>query len=282
MEDRDPLPLRWGRHQVRRWSGETEERDSSYLSAQQEPSQPGAWSLVGSSSCYLWIPRFSGKSWTHLYEVWLCLINHIHSKGHIKFFQLEGRYKLASLQAHRLFLGHIGDLVTLPVGFRDRWKCSLSHDCDSAWMFNFLFFIRTIYYFLYAHIHQYKREKRKQLEDSSHLDLANQVAHFHLASLNMCLGPGEFMIFLLLHQPLLGSSRKEITKHWEWLENNLLQTLSIFDSEEDITTFVKGKIHVRFTRHSLFSPFPGRQCSRVLSYLIFTMQGASSFYKGGD
>uniref|UniRef100_A0A8D2AWV0 TBC1 domain family member 9B n=1 Tax=Sciurus vulgaris TaxID=55149 RepID=A0A8D2AWV0_SCIVU len=40
-----------------------------------------------------------------------------------------------------------------------------------------------------------------------------------------------------------GSSRKEITKHWEWLENNLLQTLSIFDNEEDITTFVKGKIH---------------------------------------
>ncbi|XP_058404107.1 TBC1 domain family member 9B isoform X3 [Diceros bicornis minor] len=40
-----------------------------------------------------------------------------------------------------------------------------------------------------------------------------------------------------------GSSRKEITKHWEWLENNLLQTLSVFDNEEDITTFVKGKIH---------------------------------------
>ncbi|KAM4749662.1 LOW QUALITY PROTEIN: TBC1 domain family member 9B [Rhinophrynus dorsalis] len=40
-----------------------------------------------------------------------------------------------------------------------------------------------------------------------------------------------------------GSSRKEITEHWEWLENNLLQTLSIFDNEEDITTFVKGKIH---------------------------------------
>uniref|UniRef100_A0A674K8Q0 TBC1 domain family member 9B n=1 Tax=Terrapene triunguis TaxID=2587831 RepID=A0A674K8Q0_9SAUR len=40
-----------------------------------------------------------------------------------------------------------------------------------------------------------------------------------------------------------GSSRKEITKHWEWLENNLLQTLSIFDNEDDITTFVKGKIH---------------------------------------
>ncbi|XP_053320153.1 TBC1 domain family member 9B isoform X2 [Spea bombifrons] len=40
-----------------------------------------------------------------------------------------------------------------------------------------------------------------------------------------------------------GSTRKEITGHWEWLESNLLQTLSIFDNEEDITTFVKGKIH---------------------------------------
>ncbi|XP_075712307.1 TBC1 domain family member 9B isoform X2 [Rhinoderma darwinii] len=40
-----------------------------------------------------------------------------------------------------------------------------------------------------------------------------------------------------------GSSRKDITGHWEWLENNLLQTLSIFENEDDITTFVKGKIH---------------------------------------
>ncbi|KAG7271180.1 hypothetical protein CRUP_034695 [Coryphaenoides rupestris] len=39
-----------------------------------------------------------------------------------------------------------------------------------------------------------------------------------------------------------GCSRKEITTHWEWLEANLLQTLSIFDNDEDITTFVKGKI----------------------------------------
>lgn len=43
---------------------------------------------------------------------------------------------------------------------------------------------------------------------------------------------------------LSGSSRKEITEHWEWLEANLLQTLSIFDNDEDITTFVKGKIQV--------------------------------------
>ncbi|KAM7418268.1 hypothetical protein PAMA_017766 [Pampus argenteus] len=39
-----------------------------------------------------------------------------------------------------------------------------------------------------------------------------------------------------------GSNRKEITEHWDWLESNLLQTISIFDSDEDVTTFVKGKI----------------------------------------
>lgn len=39
-----------------------------------------------------------------------------------------------------------------------------------------------------------------------------------------------------------GSSRKEITEHWEWLESNLLQTISIFENDEDVTTFVRGKI----------------------------------------
>ncbi|XP_029020603.1 TBC1 domain family member 9B isoform X2 [Betta splendens] len=39
-----------------------------------------------------------------------------------------------------------------------------------------------------------------------------------------------------------GSSRKEITEHWDWLETNLLHTISIFDNDEDVTTFVKGKI----------------------------------------
>ncbi|XP_034038116.1 TBC1 domain family member 9B isoform X2 [Thalassophryne amazonica] len=39
-----------------------------------------------------------------------------------------------------------------------------------------------------------------------------------------------------------GSSRKEITQHWDWLESNLLQTISIFDSDEDVVTFVRGKI----------------------------------------
>uniref|UniRef100_A0A8C8UFS5 TBC1 domain family member 9 n=1 Tax=Peromyscus maniculatus bairdii TaxID=230844 RepID=A0A8C8UFS5_PERMB len=41
-----------------------------------------------------------------------------------------------------------------------------------------------------------------------------------------------------------GGSRKEVTEHWEWLEQNLLQTLSIFENENDITTFVRGKIQV--------------------------------------
>ncbi|XP_028445931.1 TBC1 domain family member 9B [Perca flavescens] len=39
-----------------------------------------------------------------------------------------------------------------------------------------------------------------------------------------------------------GASRKEITEHWDWLEANLLQTVAIFDNDEDVTTFVKGKI----------------------------------------
>ncbi|ETE68645.1 TBC1 domain family member 9, partial [Ophiophagus hannah] len=41
---------------------------------------------------------------------------------------------------------------------------------------------------------------------------------------------------------ITGCSRKEITEHWEWLEQNLLQTLSIFENENDINTFVRGKI----------------------------------------
>ncbi|KAM9850393.1 TBC1 domain family member 9B isoform 2-T2 [Aulostomus maculatus] len=55
-----------------------------------------------------------------------------------------------------------------------------------------------------------------------------------------------------------GSSRKEITAHWDWLESNLLQTISIFDNDEDVTTFVKGKISVcRFLYVWLF------RCSSV-------------------
>ncbi|XP_055971644.1 TBC1 domain family member 9B [Sorex fumeus] len=54
-----------------------------------------------------------------------------------------------------------------------------------------------------------------------------------------------------------GSSRKEITKCWEWLESNLLQTLAIFENEEDITTFVKGKIHGIIAEESKGLPAQG-------------------------
>uniref|UniRef100_A0A8B9L640 TBC1 domain family member 9 n=1 Tax=Astyanax mexicanus TaxID=7994 RepID=A0A8B9L640_ASTMX len=50
--------------------------------------------------------------------------------------------------------------------------------------------------------------------------------------------PDSLIYWTIAH----GSSRREITEHWEWLEHNLLQTLSIFENENDITTFVKGKI----------------------------------------
>ncbi|XP_060537648.1 TBC1 domain family member 8B [Pantherophis guttatus] len=39
-----------------------------------------------------------------------------------------------------------------------------------------------------------------------------------------------------------GTSREEITEHWEWLERNVMETLSVFDSNEDIVSFVHGKI----------------------------------------
>ncbi|XP_012718321.2 TBC1 domain family member 9 [Fundulus heteroclitus] len=50
--------------------------------------------------------------------------------------------------------------------------------------------------------------------------------------------PDSLAYWIIAH----GTSRKEITEHWEWLEHNLLQTLSIFENENDITTFVKGKV----------------------------------------
>ncbi|KAM9792124.1 LOW QUALITY PROTEIN: TBC1 domain family member 9 [Neosynchiropus ocellatus] len=50
--------------------------------------------------------------------------------------------------------------------------------------------------------------------------------------------PDSLSYWIIAH----GTSRKEITEHWEWLEHNLLQTLSIFENENDITTFVKGKV----------------------------------------
>lgn len=66
---------------------------------------------------------------------------------------------------------------------------------------------------------------------------------------------GCLLLFVNPHLCLAGSSRKEITEHWEWLESNLLQTISIFDNDEDISTFVRGKIsvsHFLFLLHQYF------------------------------
>ncbi|XP_049990573.1 TBC1 domain family member 8 isoform X2 [Alexandromys fortis] len=39
-----------------------------------------------------------------------------------------------------------------------------------------------------------------------------------------------------------GATLEEINQHWDWLEQNLLHTLSVFDNKDDITSFVKGKV----------------------------------------
>lgn len=42
-----------------------------------------------------------------------------------------------------------------------------------------------------------------------------------------------------------GVTKEEIVQHWDWLQQNIMRTLSVFDSSEDITSFVQGKIRVR-------------------------------------
>ncbi|XP_062917193.1 TBC1 domain family member 8B isoform X1 [Mobula hypostoma] len=39
-----------------------------------------------------------------------------------------------------------------------------------------------------------------------------------------------------------GASSEEINQHWEWLEKNVMPILSIFDSNEDVTSFIQGKV----------------------------------------
>lgn len=41
-----------------------------------------------------------------------------------------------------------------------------------------------------------------------------------------------------------GATLEEINQHWDWLEQNLLHTLSVFDNKDDIASFVKGKVKV--------------------------------------
>uniref|UniRef100_UPI00398E4736 TBC1 domain family member 8-like isoform X2 n=1 Tax=Pristiophorus japonicus TaxID=55135 RepID=UPI00398E4736 len=39
-----------------------------------------------------------------------------------------------------------------------------------------------------------------------------------------------------------GATVEEIQQHWEWLEQNLLHTLSVFDNKDDVISFVHGKV----------------------------------------
>uniref|UniRef100_A0A8C5DNI3 TBC1 domain family member 8 n=1 Tax=Gouania willdenowi TaxID=441366 RepID=A0A8C5DNI3_GOUWI len=39
-----------------------------------------------------------------------------------------------------------------------------------------------------------------------------------------------------------GAAIEEVNKHWDWLVHNLLQSLSVFESKEDVASFVKGKV----------------------------------------
>uniref|UniRef100_A0A8C9TTV1 TBC1 domain family member 8 n=1 Tax=Scleropages formosus TaxID=113540 RepID=A0A8C9TTV1_SCLFO len=39
-----------------------------------------------------------------------------------------------------------------------------------------------------------------------------------------------------------GAAAEEINRHWDWLVQNLLQLLSVFENEEDVASFVKGKV----------------------------------------
>lgn len=49
-----------------------------------------------------------------------------------------------------------------------------------------------------------------------------------------------------------GVTKEEIVQHWDWLQQNIMRTLSVFDSSEDITSFVQGKIRVRTKKKILF------------------------------
>lgn len=66
------------------------------------------------------------------------------------------------------------------------------------------------------------------------------------------------MIFVTLYFGS-GVTKEEIVQHWDWLQQNIMRTLSVFDSSEDITSFVQGKIRVR----SFANVF-----SKVLGYMM--------------
>ena len=51
-------------------------------------------------------------------------------------------------------------------------------------------------------------------------------------------------VFVCVWFPGSGGTKEEIVKHWDWLQHNIMRTLAVFDSSDDITSFVQGKIRV--------------------------------------
>lgn len=43
---------------------------------------------------------------------------------------------------------------------------------------------------------------------------------------------------------MIGAAVEEVNKHWDWLVQNLLHSLSVFENKEDVASFVKGKVKV--------------------------------------
>ncbi|KAI1885137.1 hypothetical protein AGOR_G00217100 [Albula goreensis] len=39
-----------------------------------------------------------------------------------------------------------------------------------------------------------------------------------------------------------GTAVEEVNRHWDWLVQNLLHSLSVFENKDDVTSFVKGKV----------------------------------------
>ncbi|KAG9348883.1 hypothetical protein JZ751_029200 [Albula glossodonta] len=45
-----------------------------------------------------------------------------------------------------------------------------------------------------------------------------------------------------------GTAVEEVNRHWDWLVQNLLHSLSVFENKDDVTSFVKGKVKGRVPR----------------------------------
>ncbi|XP_063809519.1 TBC1 domain family member 8 isoform X2 [Pseudophryne corroboree] len=77
------------------------------------------------------------------------------------------------------------------------------------------------------------------------LDSSARVAPFRIllqvpgSQVYSSIACGESEVYWAL---AIGATMEEITQHWDWLEQNLLHTLSVFDNKDDIASFVKGKI----------------------------------------